>query len=192
VAHAAGSRARDTQGRGDPGHGVLERQVEVGLEIASPLRAAPTAGATRPAERLAAAEEVAEQVVEVEAGVERGAARTEAAAAPAEAGERPGGHHLADAVVLLALLGVRQHRVGLADLLEALLGLRVVGTGVGVQLAGQLAVRLGDLLRAGALVDTEDLVVVLLDVVALAHRASYLPVVITGRPSPQPVAAPGP
>ena len=45
-----------------------------------------------------------------------------------------------DLVVLLALLGVGEHGIRLADVLEALLGLRVTRVLVGVQFAGQLAV----------------------------------------------------
>ncbi len=64
------------------------------------------------------------------------------------------------AVVLLALLGVAQHVMGLGDLLEASLGRLVVGVGVGVIFAGQLAVGLLDLIRARPLIDPEGLVVV--------------------------------
>ena len=60
-------------------------------------------------------------------------------AARGEAGARA---HRADLVVLLALLGVGEHRVRLADLLELRLRLRIALVGVGVILAGELAVRL--------------------------------------------------
>ncbi len=48
-------------------------------------------------------------------------------------------------VVLCALLWVREHLVGLVDLLELLLGRLVVGIHVGMVLAGQLAVGLAHL-----------------------------------------------
>ena len=61
----------------------------------------------------------------------------------------------------LALLGVGQDRVGLLDLLEALLGVLVAVVRVRVVLARQLAVGLLDLLVGGLLVDAERLVRVL-------------------------------
>ncbi len=64
------------------------------------------------------------------------------------------------AVVLRALLGVAEHVVRLGDLLEARLGLLVVGVAIGVVLAREFAVGLLDLLRGGALVHPERLVVV--------------------------------
>ena len=60
-------------------------------------------------------------------------------------------------VVHLALLRVAQHVVGARDLLEALLR-RLVGVDVGVQLAGQRAVGLLDLLGARVARDAEDFV----------------------------------
>src|SRR5207248_9914695 len=64
-------------------------------------------------------------------------------------------------VVLLALLRVREHLVGLVDVLEALLGLLVVRVEVGVELAGELAVGGANLLLGGGLLHAENLVVVL-------------------------------
>ena len=97
-------------------------------------RSRPRAGACRGA--AAAPEDGREDVAEV--GGEAAAAEPRAAA---EAGEHAAG------VVLLALLGVRERVVGLLDLLEALLGLRVVLVAVGVVLARQLAVGALDLVR---------------------------------------------
>jgi len=91
--------------------------------------------------------------------------------ARAGAGEGTGVDHLADLVVLGALLGVGQHRVGLAGLLEARLGGGVPRLDVRVVLAGDPAVRLRDLLLRGRLGHAQDLVVVLLEVVPLAHPA---------------------
>ena len=65
----------------------------------------------------------------------------------------------AAAVVALALLGIAEDVVGLGDLLEALLGAGLL-VRVRVVLAGELAVRLLDVLLGGLLVDPEDLVVV--------------------------------
>jgi hypothetical protein len=65
-------------------------------------------------------------------------------------------------VVDLALVGVREHLVGLGELLEALLGLRVVRVGVRVRLAGEAAEGLLDLGLVGLAADAEDLVVVAL------------------------------
>ena len=66
-----------------------------------------------------------------------------AARAAAEAAES------AARVVLPALFGIRERVVGLLDLLEALLGLAVVGVPVGVPFARQRAVGLLDLLVGG-------------------------------------------
>ena len=102
-----------------------------------------------------AAEQVGEDVAH-RGGVEVEVAEAaEAAAGPGAGGERAGA-----AVVLLALLGVAEHVVGLGDLLEARLGLLVVGVAVGVVLARELAVGLLDLLGGRLLVDPERLVVV--------------------------------
>src|SRR5699024_5961668 len=79
------------------------------------------------------------------------------------------GAHGADGVVLLTLLGIIEHRVGLADLLEPLLRLGVIGMVVGVVLPGLLAVGLLDLLRVGVLGDAEDRVEVLVEPVLSGH-----------------------
>ena len=77
--------------------------------------------------------------------------------------------HGANRVVLLALLGVVQHAVGLADLLQLLLRGLVTGVAVRVELAGLLAVGLLDLLRARIARDAEDLVEVLIQPFLLGH-----------------------
>src|SRR6185295_15732516 len=66
----------------------------------------------------------------------------------------------AEAVVGRALFLVAQRLVGLRHLLETLLGVGFLGD-VGVVLARELAVSLLDFLVAGAALDAEDLVVVL-------------------------------
>jgi hypothetical protein len=67
---------------------------------------------------------------------------------------------VAPAVVLLALLGIGEHRVGLADLLELRLGLLVAGVDVGVVLAGELAVGGLDVLFGRGAADAEHRVIV--------------------------------
>ena len=62
-------------------------------------------------------------------------------------------------VVELSGFRLREHLVGLDDLAEALLGVRLVGN-VGMQRAGQPAERLLDLGLPGGALDPEDLVVV--------------------------------
>jgi hypothetical protein len=94
------------------------------------------------------------------------------------AGTTPGteatGHRpvLADLVVLLALVGVAEHVVGRADLLEAFLRARV---GVRVVLLGQLPVGARDLLVGGRRDDAEHLVVVLLEPLTLGGHGSVHP-----------------
>src|SRR5690606_29677448 len=78
--------------------------------------------------------------------------------AETEAAQRP---HPAHLIVLLALRFVGEHRVRLADLLEALGGLRIVRVRVRMVLLRETAVRLLDLVGARALRDAEDLVEVL-------------------------------
>ncbi len=64
------------------------------------------------------------------------------------------------AVVGGALVGVGENLVGLAALLELLLGLGIVRVAVGVELHGELAIRGLDLAVGGGAFDTQDLVVV--------------------------------
>ena len=61
-------------------------------------------------------------------------------------------------VVHLALFRVGEHLVGLRDLLEPLLGLRI-GVDVGMKLPGQAPVRPLDLVRSRIAADSEDGVV---------------------------------
>src|SRR5690606_39363043 len=109
-------------------HRLVELEVDHDLEVCTPRRAAgPAATAT---EGAAAAEERLEDVVDPARAEAGGSARADALGA--------------EAVVALPLLGVREHLVGLSDLLEALSGLRI-RVRVGVQLTGEAAVRLLDL-----------------------------------------------
>ena len=77
------------------------------------------------------------------------------------------GAHGSDLVVLLALLGIGQHRVRLGDFLEAFGSLVVVGVGIRMQLLGQLPVRLLDLVVVGALGHLEGLVEILVEPVTI-------------------------
>src|SRR5690606_24820716 len=92
------------------------------------------------------------------------------AATRGEAG--PAAGHRPDRVVLLALLGVGEHRVRLPDVLEPALGCGVARVAVGVEVTRELAVRRLDRGVVGVLGDAEDLVEVLLEPVLPGHRAS--------------------
>ena len=121
---------------------------------------APRARAAAPADaEQVVAEERGEEVGEA-AEVER--ARLEAAAAQAR---------VAEAVVELARLGVREHLVRLDDLAEALLGVRRLGD-VGMQLAREPAEGALDLVGARVARDAEQLVVVAL---GRRHASSVAP-----------------
>src|SRR5690606_7572249 len=132
----------------------LQQVVDVGV------RAGAAAGEASARGALAAAEHGGEDVLEA------GAAGTPLAGG--EAGTA--GAHGADRVVLLALLGIVEDGVRLADLLEHLLSLGVIGVVVGVELAGLGAVGLLDLLRARVLGAAEDRVEVLVEPVLSGHQ----------------------
>jgi hypothetical protein len=122
---------------------------------------APARGA---AAARAAAEQVGQDVAEA-SGLEA----AEAALARPLPGARPAARAEEDpaAVVLLALVRVADDVVGRLDLLEALLGRRVVRVAVGVVTARELAVGLFDLVGRRLAVDAEDGVWV-----ALGHPSS--------------------
>jgi hypothetical protein len=127
----------------DIGEGDLDRGTHVGAAGRTPLaeHAAERGVATAPEERL-------EDVLD--------AAEPTAARAPAAGTQAI----VAEGVVRLPLLGVRQHLVGLRRLLELLLGFGVVLVDVGMELARNPAERLLDLGLGGASLDAEQLVVV--------------------------------
>ena len=160
-AGAGAGRAALVGGDGDrhlrAGDRLVEADRDLGLEVAAALgawlasRRPPAAAAAAPAAG-GLAEEVGEDVAEA-ARVE---ARLAAAAAP-DVRERVAQL----AVVLLALVGIAEHVVGLGDLLEALLGLRVARVLVGVVLARELAVGLLDVVGRRLALDAEHLVVIL-------------------------------
>ncbi len=169
---------REVDRRGDTADGILEGQVQLGLEVSTALRPGSARARTAPPPPTAV-EEAAEQVAQVAdvaqvVGGEGGATGT---AEPAARAAEPARHRAesADLVVLLALLGVTHHVVGGRHLLEPLLGRRVL-VGVGVVLARQLPVGLGDVLLRGLGVHAERLVVVLLEPLALRrHRRPRWP-----------------
>src|SRR5215469_5904501 len=127
-------------------------QVQVDPDGGVPPAPRPAA---RTARRGPAAKEGVHEVAEREAG------RAETSPAGSGPGER-----VRPEVVHLALLRVGQHLVRLGDLLEPLLQRRV-GVHVGVQLAGQTAIGLLNLVRTSIPAHAEDPVVV------VCHRHPY-------------------
>src|SRR5439155_1958136 len=120
-ARLARLQARDLELRLESLRGLVERDLEIVAEVIAAPRA-------RPPRTLAAAEEAFEEVFED---------RPEPDIADAA---RPG--HRPEAVVLGALLGIREDPVSLVDLLEALLGLLVPGVLVRVVGPREVPVRL--------------------------------------------------
>src|SRR5690606_2022306 len=164
------------QRHGDTLGGFTEAESRLGLHVGATARPAAGAGAapgeqateevTEPAvtrRRTTGAEDVAEVELLREATRPAGA---EPAAGVAAAGEQPAG-----VVVLLALGRIGEHRVCLADRFETFLGLAVPRIGIGMQITGELAVRLLDLVLRGGGGNAEFFVVVLLDPLTLAHRS---------------------
>src|SRR5262249_19180702 len=111
--------ARDLQLALDPLRSFVERDLEIVLEVVAAARARPPAA-------LSAAKEALEEVFED--GTEPDVAD---AAAPG---------HGPEPVVSGPLVGIRQNRVRLADLLEALLGLFVAGVFVRMVRPGEIPV----------------------------------------------------
>src|SRR5690606_32129581 len=145
--------------RGDvrPGHGTAEAAV----------------AAARRAE-AARAEHPAQQVLEAALAVLRSATAEHPAEHVLEAltsgGEARTGAHRADLVVLGPLLRIRQHGVGLADLLETRLGGGVSRVRVGVVLPRELAVHLLQLGVGDVFRDAEHGIEVLVEPVLAGHR----------------------
>ncbi len=176
VAGRAGRLGHEVDRRLDPVDRVEERQVQLGLEVVAALGPGPARRA--PGRRVAtpaATEQPAEQVVDVGRRVGEGAIGAgPAPESAAHAAHATHGTELAHLVVLLALGLVAHDVVGGRDLLEAVFGARIVGVGVGMQLAGQLAVRARDLLLGRGVRDAERLVVVLLEPFALWRQRPAL------------------
>src|SRR5439155_1307151 len=141
AALAAGRLELNGDGGLDAAQRVLEREPHLDLEVApasAPLLLLLAAASEEAAEEVAQVGEVEPLRVEAEA-----------------TGPGPGAVLAAEAVVLLALLRVREHVVGVLDLLEALLRLGVARVRVRMVLPGELAVGLLDLVLARALRDAE-------------------------------------
>src|ERR1019366_5350907 len=156
---------------GHPVHGIGERQVQRGLHVGAARRSPCGRRGPSPV-----AEQTAEEIAQIShiLHAERAAAgRARPEAAPESAGYRP---LLADFVVFLALVGVAQHVIGRADLLEAFLRTRI---GIRVILLGQLSIGARDLLVGGPRNDPEHLVVVLLEPLPLRGHYSAHPRTLT-------------
>ena len=124
-------------------HGLLEREVGDDFHVLAAGRSARAAPPAAERARLAA-EEGVEQVAQpaAEPGIRPAAGATDA--------------RVAEAVVTGTLIRVGQHLVGPRQLLEVLACLRIVGVGVGVQLAGLLPVRPLDLVGRRRMWHAED------------------------------------
>jgi len=113
----------------------------------------------------ALAEQATEDITKVEGD-------TSVASKPATRGSAHSCHrpHGPDLVVLLPLGLVAEYVIGGRYLLEALFGSVVTGVGIGMELAGQLPVGLGDVLGRGPLVDAKRPVVVLVEPLPLGSH----------------------
>src|SRR5690606_11673327 len=167
-------------------HTSLPALAEAAGEALTPARETVAAAGLE----ATGATEGAEQVLEIDAArAAGGEAHVLGAAATAEhlgedvleaatgaagtaGGEARAAAHRADRVVLLALLGVGEDRVGLADVLELLLRRFVTRLGVRVPLARELAVGLLQRLLVDVLGDAEDRVEVLVHPVLADQRSS--------------------
>src|SRR6266536_2395966 len=159
-------------------HGLVESQTYRRLDIGASRRP----DVALPARRRPAGEQAAEDVAEPAGpGAGTATATEEVGHVERRAAGRPTGEAAAEAaraeqcprlVVLLAAAVVGEHVVCLGHVLELGLGVGVARVLVRMQLAGELAVRLLDVGGRGVLRDAQRLVVVLLDVVPGAHRAS--------------------
>ena len=128
AARRAGDAGRDDDLRRLAGEGLGQRDVHVVAQVGAALAARALASA-------AAAHELAEQIVE-DVGHRRGEVGPEAVAAPGPVERR-----VAHVIVGRALLRVLEDVVGLAQLLELLLGVLVAAVGVGVAVLGKPAIR---------------------------------------------------
>jgi hypothetical protein len=137
---------------------ALEGVLEADLEIIPEVAAAALALAAL------AAHELAEHLVE-DVGEAAGRPEAEIAGTGAPVAALEGG--VAEAVVGGPPLVVLEDVVGLAQLLEAMLGRLVARVAVRVVLHGELAIGLLDVLRAGAAIDAQEFVKIL-----LSHRSS--------------------
>ena len=147
VAFAAGLQ----RGHANLDRGAVDGVFQVDFEVVAQVGAALRAGA--PAAPPATTEDIAEHIAEDVA--EARAAATEAAGAGLRVD--PG---MTELVVRRLLLRVRQHRVGLVGLLEALLGGLVARVAVRVVLHRDAAIGLLDLGLVRATLDAQYIVVI--------------------------------
>src|SRR5262249_24826700 len=158
-------------GRPERAFGEIEVHPDGGV-------AAPAGAAARPSRPRASAEERVHDVAEREPGPEP--------PRPAGPGGSGPGERVRPEVVHLPLLGVGEHLVGLCDLLEPLLRLRV-RVDVRVQLPGEPPVGLLDLVGTRVAADSEDSVVV---VHARSPPGSGLRTLPPRAPLPSPLGSP--
>ena len=154
--------------------GAVDGLVEGQLQVVAEVRAGRPPGAAGGATGGSATEEGVEDVAEALEAAE-GAVALRAGTGAAHAGP-------AEHVVLLAALRIGEDLVGLVDLLEARVSIRV-GVDVGVPLLGQLPEGALDLFVAGAALKPQDLVVV-------AGRGHAMPEYREGRPDAPVTAVP--
>ena len=164
---------------GQPEGGIGEVERQLGADVVATARPDTARRTARPA--ATAPEQIAEQVTESTGTLHVVDVEAEPSTATATAG-RAHRTEPADLVVLLALGVVAEHVVGRRHFLEALLGGGVVRVAIGMEITGELAVRLGDLLRRGRVGHAEHAVVVLLEPLALrCHLAQSRVRTIAGR-----------
>src|SRR6266516_2334864 len=176
VAGPAGTGSGQLQRKHRTVHGLVESETYRRLDIGASRRPdVALAARGRPA-----GEQAAEDVAEP-AGPGAGTATEEVRHVERRAAGRPAGEPAAEAapaeqcprlVVLLAAAGVGEHVVRLGHVLELGLGVGVTRVLVGMQLTSELAIGLLDVGGRGVLGYAQRFVVVLLDVVPGAHRAS--------------------
>src|SRR5262249_55342095 len=147
VARGARGETRDRERLLAAARRLLEGHLELVLQVLAPPHPRPPTTAAPGAEEVP--EEVSEDVLEAGAEVEA-----------AESALLEG--CVAEAVVACSPVGIGQNLIGLADLLEALLGLRIARVLVRVILERQLAVGLLQILVAAGPGNAQHLVVVAL------------------------------
>ena len=149
VAQRAG--AATLSGTWAPSIACVERDVDLGLEVGAALGARRAGVRRRPSRRRRRGCDRMSPKPPVRSRRSRPRRRPHRRRRPAAGAEEDPA-----AVVLLALVRVADDVVGRLDLLEALLGLRVVRVAVRVVLARELAVGLLDLVGRRLAVDAED------------------------------------
>jgi hypothetical protein len=145
--------------------GVVERNVEVGGGVATLLRSGSAPRTAESEEVAEPAEDVAQVLCPDSLPSEAATAESTTLAPVVAKGARL--NEAAQFVILLALLGVREHSVGLRDLFELLFSRAVPGVGIGMKLLCELSISALDLLGRSRANHTEDLIEVLVNPVAI-------------------------